>query len=88
MSINIFFSTTERQERSIFGFLRSFLRVFKIDTVEEPAQRYIQEQLHNHGFYAEADTGSDTLNKKVRNAQLAGWSYQAVVGAREEEDRT
>ena len=63
-------------------------RVFKIDAIEERAQRYIQEQLQNHGFYAEADTGNDTLNKKVRNAQLAGGCYQAVVGGREEEERT
>jgi threonyl-tRNA synthetase len=62
--------------------------VVPISDVFSPYARYIQEQLHNHGFYAEADTGSDTLNKKVRNAQLAGWSYQAVVGAREEEDWT
>jgi threonyl-tRNA synthetase len=60
--------------------------VVPISDVFSPYARYIQEQLRNHGFYAEADTGNDTLNKKVRNAQLAGWCYQAVVGAREEED--
>merc|ERR1739848_877931 len=41
-----------------------------------------------HGFYAEADTSGKTLQKKVREAQMAQWNYMAVVGEREANDLT
>merc|ERR1712118_614878 len=49
-----------------------------------PYAEYLKDQLRNNGFHADVDTTSATLNKKVRDAQLAGWCYQAVVGAKEE----
>jgi len=41
---------------------------------------WVARQLCLHGFYAEAVTSGKTLNKKVREAQLAQWNYIAVVG--------
>ncbi|CAJ1349494.1 unnamed protein product [Effrenium voratum] len=45
---------------------------------------WVERQLNNYGFHAEAETSGKTLNKKVREAQLAQWNYVAVVGADEQ----
>jgi len=38
------------------------------------------------GFFADSDLSSKTLNKKVREGQLAQWNYIAVVGEKEMQD--
>ncbi|XP_053984296.1 threonine--tRNA ligase 1, cytoplasmic isoform X2 [Hylaeus volcanicus] len=44
----------------------------------------VKDKLWNAGFMAEVDTdASDTLNKKVRNAQLAQFNFILVVGENE-----
>ena len=42
--------------------------------------------LHKEGFEVELDKSNVTLNKKVRNAQIAQWNYILVAG--EEEVKT
>jgi threonyl-tRNA synthetase len=37
--------------------------------------RKVAKQFYDAGFYAEADTGSDTLKKKILEAQVAQWNY-------------
>ncbi|KAI9505467.1 threonyl-tRNA synthetase [Coemansia sp. RSA 1358] len=44
----------------------------------------VQKKLHNAGFYAEVDLGGDTLNKKIRNAELSHYNFICVVGAEEQ----
>lgn len=39
--------------------------------------------LHNQGFQASLDTSQGSINKKVRNAQLAQWNYILVAGEEE-----
>jgi len=46
--------------------------------------KYVTDTLTNFGFHAEFDASSNTLNKKVRNAQIAQWNYCAIVGEAEE----
>merc|ERR1712135_158541 len=46
--------------------------------------KYVSTQVHNFGFYAEAELSGLKLNKKIRNAQLAQWNYMAIVGEKEE----
>lgn len=46
--------------------------------------KYVATQVHNFGFYAEAELSGLKLNKKIRNAQLAQWNYMAIVGEKEE----
>mmetsp|Transcript_54361 Transcript_54361/g.116079 ORF Transcript_54361/g.116079 Transcript_54361/m.116079 type:complete len:897 (-) Transcript_54361:337-3027(-) len=46
---------------------------------------WVERQLVVKGFYAESDVSGRTLNKKVREAQLAQWNYICVVGAKEME---
>jgi len=45
--------------------------------------QWVERQLMLHGFYAECELSSKTLNKKVRESQLAQWNYIAVVGETE-----
>ena len=49
---------------------------------------YVARQFVLQGFAAEADTSSKTLNKKLREAQLAQFNYMAVVGEKEQNDQT
>ncbi|KAF9407745.1 hypothetical protein HW555_012336 [Spodoptera exigua] len=49
----------------------------------------VNEKLFAAGFMSEVDTDAgDTLNKKVRNAQLAQFNYILVVGDREKQSGT
>lgn len=49
----------------------------------------VRDQLHLAGFMAEIDTDAgDTLNKKIRNAQLAQFNFILVVGEKERSSDT
>ena len=39
----------------------------------------VAQRLHDTGFYAEANLSSETLNKRILEAQVAQWNY--IVGA-------
>ena len=39
--------------------------------------------LHHQGFQCKLDTSQGSVNKKVRNAQLAQWNYILVAGEKE-----
>mmetsp|Transcript_109282 Transcript_109282/g.304635 ORF Transcript_109282/g.304635 Transcript_109282/m.304635 type:complete len:878 (+) Transcript_109282:65-2698(+) len=41
---------------------------------------WVVRQLTLHGFWAESETSGKTLNKKVRESQLAQWNFICVVG--------
>jgi threonyl-tRNA synthetase len=43
----------------------------------------VRQQLHNQGFYVDVDTSKNTFQKKVRNAQIAQYNFQFVVGKAE-----
>jgi threonyl-tRNA synthetase len=40
------------------------------------------------GFYVDVDDSTKTLNKKVREGQLAQYNYILVVGSEEQEARS
>ncbi|PIA15012.1 cytoplasmic threonine-tRNA ligase Trs1 [Coemansia reversa NRRL 1564] len=46
----------------------------------------VQKKFHKAGFYADVDLGGETLNKKIRNAELAHYNFICVVGAQEQEE--
>ncbi|KAJ1962086.1 threonyl-tRNA synthetase [Dipsacomyces acuminosporus] len=48
----------------------------------------VQKKLRDAGFYAEVDLGGDTLNKKIRNAELSQYNFICVVGAQEAEEQS
>lgn len=35
----------------------------------------VRQAVHNGGFYVDVDVGADTLNKKIRNGQLAQYNF-------------
>ncbi|KAL1918484.1 uncharacterized protein VTP21DRAFT_3144 [Calcarisporiella thermophila] len=44
----------------------------------------VRQALHDAGLFADADLGDNTLNKKIRNGELAQYNFIFVVGAEEE----
>lgn len=48
--------------------------------------KYVKETLHSRGFHVEVNLGDGTLNKKVREAQVAQFNYILVVGQQEEDE--
>jgi threonyl-tRNA synthetase len=43
----------------------------------------VLQQIHDAGFFVEVDDSSRTLNKKVREAQVAQFNFILVVGQQE-----
>jgi hypothetical protein len=35
----------------------------------------VQKAVHDAGFYVDVDTSGETLNKKIRNGQLANYNF-------------
>jgi len=48
----------------------------------------IRQKLHEAGIYADVDLSKATFQKKVRNAQIAQYNFQLVVGKSEVENGT
>jgi threonyl-tRNA synthetase len=46
----------------------------------------VREKLHKEGFYVDVDLTKATFQKKVRNAQVAQYNFQMVVGKAEVEN--
>jgi len=63
----------------------------RILSVSEKTEKYAQEvhkDLRDAGIRAELNCGNETLNKKIRDAQLAQINYILVVGEKEQVDGT
>jgi len=48
----------------------------------------VRNQLHDEHFYADVDLSKNTFQKKVRNAQVAQYNFQLVIGEKEVENGT
>ena len=48
----------------------------------------VQQALHNAGYFVDVDDTPRTLNKKVREAQLAQYNFILVVGEKELESNS
>ncbi|KAJ1965991.1 threonyl-tRNA synthetase [Dimargaris xerosporica] len=46
--------------------------------------REVRQALHHAGLYADVDLSDSTLNKKIRNAEIAQYNFVVVVGAEEQ----
>jgi threonyl-tRNA synthetase len=46
----------------------------------------LQQRLHNEGFYVDADLSDNTLQKKIREAQLSQYNFILVVGEKEAQE--
>ena len=50
-----------------------------------PYAQKVQRALHEAGFFADVSDSTKTLNKKIREGQLAQYNFILVVGTQEEE---
>ncbi len=64
------------------------VRVLPISDVQLDAARALHDSLRGAGIRAALDDRSDTLNYRIRDAELMKVPYMAVVGAREAEARS
>ncbi|PVV03718.1 hypothetical protein BB560_001798 [Smittium megazygosporum] len=46
----------------------------------------VRDTIHDYEIFADVDLGPETLNKKIRNAQIHQYNFICVVGAQEEEE--
>lgn len=59
--------------------------------VSEKTEAYaneVRQAVHNAGFYVDLDASDKTLQKKIREAQLAYYNYILVVGEKEAEEKS
>lgn len=66
----------------------SQVRVLTVADRHEPYAQEVAEQIRNAGFHVDVDAHSESVSKKVRNAQLDQVNYILTVGDKEMEDRT
>jgi threonyl-tRNA synthetase len=64
------------------------VRVLPISDQQEPAARAVHQRLRDAGIRSALDAGSQTLNYRIRDAEMAKVPYMAVVGQREAEAGT
>ncbi|GMH28051.1 hypothetical protein Nepgr_029894 [Nepenthes gracilis] len=58
-------------------------------TVSEKSESYalkVRDEIHQAGYFVDVDTSDKTINKKVREAQLAQYNYILVVGEKDAEN--
>ncbi|KAF9586255.1 threonyl-tRNA synthetase [Lunasporangiospora selenospora] len=60
------------------------VQVIPVAAAIVPYAGKVQQRLFDAGFYADIDHSDATLNKKIRNAELAQYNFIFVVGAEEE----
>ncbi|KAG0003909.1 threonyl-tRNA synthetase [Entomortierella chlamydospora] len=60
------------------------IQVIPVAAALIPYAEKVQKQFHDAGFYVDVDTSDSTLNKKIRNAEIAHYNFIFVVGAEEE----
>jgi threonyl-tRNA synthetase len=63
-------------------------RVLTVADRHEPFAAEVAKQLKNAGFHVEIDAASESVSKKVRNAQLDQVNYILTVGDQEIESKT
>ena len=51
-----------------------------------PYATEVRQALHSAGFHVDVDGSHNTLNKKIREGQLAQYNFILVVGAKELEE--
>ncbi|KAF9308321.1 threonyl-tRNA synthetase [Podila horticola] len=64
------------------------VQVIPVAAALVPYAEKVQRQLHNAGYFADVDVSDATLNKKIRNAEMAQYNFVFVVGAEEEKSGT
>lgn len=66
----------------------SQIRILNVADRHLPYARELEARFKNHGFHVDVDDTSESVSKKVRNAQLAQYNYILTVGDKELENKT
>jgi threonyl-tRNA synthetase len=66
----------------------SQVRIITVADRHEDYARQLEQKFRNHGFQVDVDSSSESVSKKVRNAQLAQFNYILTVGDQETENKT
>lgn len=65
------------------------IMVVPIGPSQDDYANQVRDRLHDAGFMSQSDTDAgDTMNKKIRNAQLAQYNFILVVGDKEKQSGT
>lgn len=65
------------------------IMVVPVGPSQDDYANLVRDRLHEVGFMSESDTDAgDTMNKKIRNAQLAQFNFILVVGDKEKQSGT
>ena len=65
---------------------RQALVVPVTDNINDYAQE-VGKAIHDAGYHVDVDDSDSTMQKKVRNGQLAQYNFILVVGAKEAEEK-
>lgn len=65
----------------------SQIRILTVADRHEPFAQELAQRFRNERFHVEVDSSSESVSKKVRNAQLAQFNYILTVGDKEVEHR-
>jgi len=65
----------------------SQIRIITVADRHEPFARTVAQRFKDEGFHVDVDSCSESVNKKVRNAQLAQYNYILTVGDKEAESQ-
>ncbi|KAJ3415681.1 threonyl-tRNA synthetase [Chytridiales sp. JEL 0842] len=60
--------------------------VIPVSAASKAYAKSVQQKMYDAGLNAEADLSDLTLNKKIRNAEIAHWNFIFVVGEMEEKN--
>ncbi len=66
----------------------SQVRIITVADRHEPYARELWKKLKEAGFQCDVDSSSESVSKKVREAQLAQFNYILTVGDKESEHHT
>ena len=64
------------------------VRILTVADRLEPYAQQVAQRLIEQGFHVEVDSASESVSKKVRNAQLAQANYILTIGDQEQENQT
>ena len=62
--------------------------IVPVSHASDEYSKAVHSRLHDAGFYVDVDLSDLTLNKKVRNAEVAHYNFVVVLGKQEEEAGT
>lgn len=64
------------------------IMIVPVSHASDDYAKKVHSVYHDAGFYVDTDVSDVTLNKKIRNAEIAHHNFVIVVGAKEEENGT